>query len=766
MNRKDLCCRYSGLPALLFALGALYGTAIAQATPTAPADVAAANEPGKWAFQPGKDSFSPGALLDLRSLNEGIAGETGFVRVDPATGDFLLGSGKPVRFWAINTGVGRERPFQPRPLGRKVEPDLARHARFLAKRGVNMVRLHAHINPDPKSPGDAIQEGERDWIWRTVAAMKKEGIYTTVSPYWANTTKLGAGWNIPGGSEQDSHGLLFFDETLQSLYKGWLRRLFAEKNPYTGTPLAKEPALAIIQLQNEDSLLFWTVNNIKGEQKLRLGKKYGVWLKRKYGSLDAAFSAWQNDRLPGDAPAAGVLDFHNIWEMTQKRTGGRARRLDDQLAFWAQTMYDFNKQMAAFLRDELGCKQLINAGNWKTADTIRLNDAERWSYTANEVLAVNHYFDSIHVGRNNGWAIENEDQFTNRSALTDPKSLPINLKQVRGYPMLVTESAWVMPNGYAAEGPFLISVYQSLTGVAGYYWFATGDDEWTEPQSANGYAPSQAKWICGSPDMLGMFPAAALLYRKGYVRRGAPFVVEERAMDDLWQRRTTIVSEPTSFDVNRDTGNIAASSSIRTTLPPETFLIGPVLVHYGGDPAKSVTGNLRACLSPTAKEIRSCTGQLLWNYDKGYCTVNAPHAQGVAALFKNQSTFALQDVTIASDNDYGTVLVVSLDDRPLKSSGRVLIQAGTQSRPTGWREAPTTISLKEGAFPGFRLESYGRAPWQVTRARMRVSLANTNVKKATALDPNGNPMREIPLQRGANAVTLTLPEDALYTVLE
>ncbi len=108
------------------------------------------DEPGAWAFQPARDEFRPDALLDLRSLNEKQAGESGFVSVD-ANGDFVLGNGAPVRFWAVNTNVGREKPFVARPLWSPIEPDLAHHARFLAKRGVNMVRLHAHLDPGPRA---------------------------------------------------------------------------------------------------------------------------------------------------------------------------------------------------------------------------------------------------------------------------------------------------------------------------------------------------------------------------------------------------------------------------------------------------------------------------------------------------------------------------------------------------------------------------------------------------------------------------------------
>ncbi len=222
-----------------------------------------------WAFNPPRDEFLSTALLDLRSLNEKQAGETGFVRAG-TDGGFVRGDGTPIRFWAVNTEVGRA-PFVRKPLGPATSPDLARHARFLAKRGVNMIRLHRQLSPDlaanPNAAITNINLAERDGIWRSVAAMRAEGIYTTLSPYWAGPMKCALGWGIAGGAAQPAWGLLFFDPTLQQAYKAWLRQLLVPTNPYTGIPQGQDPSLAIIQIQNEDSLLFWTLDAIKGAQR-------------------------------------------------------------------------------------------------------------------------------------------------------------------------------------------------------------------------------------------------------------------------------------------------------------------------------------------------------------------------------------------------------------------------------------------------------------------------------------------------------------------
>ncbi len=724
----------------------------------------------RWAFDPHPDEFSPEALLDLRYLNEKTAGENGFVRVDD-NGDFVLGNGKPARFWAVNTTVAREAVWTPRPRWPQVPPDLARHARFLAKRGVNMVRLHAHINPDvkaaPNAPITAINEAERDWIWRTVAAMKKEGIYTTISPYWPNTMAFNPNWGIPGGASLGAHALLFFDETMQRAYKAWMRALLTETNPYTGIPLARDPSLAIIQLQNEDSLLFYTVNNLKGPQREDFRRKYTAWVAAKYGSLEAAMTAWSGNRAPGDDLAGGLIEFHNLWEMTQNRTGGFARRLTDQLQFWTETQYVFHAEMTAFLKNELGCGQLVNATNWKSGDPVRLEDAERYSYTPTDVIAKNRYYSGVHIGPNRGWAIINGDKFTSPSILLDPRDFPLNLKQVERYPMIITESSWVMPMRYATEGPFLVAAWQSLTGIDAFYWFSTRDNEWTQPMSANGYLASQGKWIFATPDVLGTFPAAALMYRMGYVERGTPVVRETRALEDLWNRRTPIIAESPTYDPNRDAGDIAPASSVRTGVTPLAFLAGEVRVVYDEDPAQTRVADLSELILEDGAVIRSVTGQHELNTAKGYATLNSPKAQGVAAFFRNQREFRLADVGIRSGNEYGVVLVVAMDDQPLSRSGKVLAQVGTESRPENWREAPAEIELSGGQkVSGFEVLDFGKAPWRVVKADVEITLRNAALRKATALDMNGNPRTQVPLTRTADAVRFQFPEDAMYVVIE
>ncbi len=60
------------------------------------------------------------------------------------------------------------------------------------------------------------------------------------------------------------------------------------------------------------------------------------------------------------------------------------------------------------------------------------------------------------------------------------------------------------------------------------------------------------KWSASIPTILGEFPAAALLFRKGYVKQGETVVHEERTLRSMYERQSPIIAEDPAFDPNRD----------------------------------------------------------------------------------------------------------------------------------------------------------------------------------------------------------------------
>jgi hypothetical protein len=726
---------------------------------------AVADTPGTWDFQPGQDGFSDAALLDLSYLNEATAGETGFIRRSDDGAAFVRGDGAPIRFWALNSYAARN--------GMAALED---HARFLAKRGVNMVRLHGQIPQAGQSGGtlEEIDTTERDQLWQLVAAMKQEGIYVTFSPYYPHLVHPEAArrWQVPVDSEGLT-GMIYFDPVLQEAYKGWLRETLLPVNPYTGLALKDDPALAIIQMQNEDSLLFWTFNSIKGREAALLGARFGQFLVEKYGSLAAARDAWGNAAVPGpiadmrDDWDSGVIALSNIWHLTRDADpGAAAARLADQTEFLTMIMHDWHAEIARFLREDIGAPQLFNAGNWRTADDVLLDDLERYAYTAGDVIGVNRYVTGLHEGEYEGWAIVAGDRYREDGLLRRPLDLPITLRQPVGYPYIIGETLWVPPMWEQSEGPVLMAAYQALTGIDVSYWFATGETQWHAPQSANGYLPSIGKWQLATPQQMGAFPAAALIFRLGLIDEAPPVVIEHRPRDTLWARAAPLVAAQQGYDPNRDTGIFGAllgsSGARQPDISPYSFLAGPVQVDFDSETGNFVHPDLASLIDEDRQVVTSLTRELSWDWGAGVVTLDAPRAQGVVGALSSATAFPLQDITIESDADYASIIAVPLDDQPIADAARLLVQINSIARPTGWSAEPA----QHESGPALQVTAFGEAPWQIDRVQAQVSIRNERLSRATVLDANGMSTRDITVLRSNWILSLVLPDDALYVILE
>jgi len=739
-----------------------------------PGERAPAEHPGQadtWAFN--MDIVDPSApsAVDLRDLNEEVAGQSGFVRLSEDGNGFVRGDGKPLRFWGASLGIDIEKAS---------DADAARHARFYARMGVNLVRVGTG-GLNPKEAGAAITDVHEPGIrrvQRTVAVMKQEGVYTAFSPYWglAGFVKyVNEDWGIEGYGPDNTNllGLLFFEPTLQKGYKAWMRKLLTEPNPYTGVPLKDDPALAIIEIQNEDSLLFWTFRNITGGPRKLLEAKFGTWAAAKYGSIDAALAAWDGQAVEGDAPQAGRLGLEHVYQFTLDTPQINARRVRDQLEFMVELQRRFYADMVDFLRNELDCEQLIYASNWKTADAVRLDDLERYTYTAADIIASNNYYDPKHYGEHRGYQIEPRDFYQGRSATRRPRALPALRKQVAGHPFIITETLWVPPTKRESEGPLMMAGYMAMNGVDAAVWNSPRgvayDPDPYRPWVRIDGSVAMDKWNCGNPGTLSQFPAAALIYRRGLVEEGAVAVHEERTLEAMLDRRPPMIAEGFSFDPNRYADHYSQDTDIPGGVDPMAFLTGRVEVAYGGDPSKSyVADGLDDAIDRANQTVRSLNGQLAIDYGTGLFRIDAPKAQAVAGfLAEAGGRFELGDAVIESDNDYAAIALVPLDYQPLATSRQVLLQVGTVARPSGWKEEPATYAAGDGEeLEGFRIVSTGSMPWRIQNAKGAVTLRNAHVSRAVQLNEAGQPVGKLPVERTDAGLRVDLPPDALYIILE
>lgn len=720
---------------------------------------------GTWAFTPG-DRLE-GGLLDLRTLNEGTAGESGLVRLSEDGNGFVLGDGRPVRFWGVAARVNEK----------VSDEDLARHARFLARMGVNMVRVGgASSGLIPQEEGSEITDVNEQFVkdvWRTVAAMKKEGIYTRVAPFWdhGSVKYINENWGIEGYSSGDRvNALLFFEPTLQKGYRAWMRKLLTEENPYTGIPLKDDPALAIVQIVSEDTLLFWWVNSIKGGPLRELQGLFGEFAAERYGSFDKAYEAWDGARAQGDAPEEGRLGLYNLHELIEWPPRKNRQRLNDQTEFLARLEREFYADMKRYLQDDLGARQIIGPSNFHAADDVRLNDVQRWAWTAGDVIELNDFFSGGIKGPQSFWRIQAGHRFVPRSATLHPE-LPPAKKQVVGRPFIVSSTNWVPPNPYATEGPILSAAYAAMNGLDGILWFAAQDATYdTDPYMSwwtiKGSHP-MPRWSISEPGFMSQFPAAALIMRRGLVTPAETVIHEERTQEEMFERRPPLMAESAGYQPAEHAEEaLPVKQDLMEKASPDAFLAGRVEVVYDGDPVESRVMDLSDLVDEEAGEVWTTHGQLALNRKKGLLRIDAPAAQGVVGFLADAGgSFELSDVRIQTENDYGTIVAVSLDDEPLARSRRVLLQVGTIIRPTGWETRPADVTRKGQTQKGVEILSTGKMPWRVVKLDAKLTIANRALTTATRLDETGFADGEVPVKPTDDGVSLDLPADALYVVL-
>lgn len=723
------------------------------------------DDSNSWPFSQPADTFTNDALLDLRSLNEKQSGQSGFISLSLDKNDFVRGDGEPIRFWAVGTDAYKF-----------TDKEMNEHCRWLAKIGVNLARLHVTVCV--KKEGAQISDVNQEIIdgcHRFIKAAKDNGIYVLISPYYAHFD-IPESWGVEGG-KQHAVGLIFFNSKVQQAYKKWTRTFYTSVNPHTGLPIAKDPTVAILQIHNEDSLFFWTSAALIDPQKKKLGKHFADWLGKKHGSLETAFLSWGDAREHEyDDPANGVAGVFDVYFLTQDWKGDMARRIRDQTQFLAEFQHQFYADMGSYLRDDLGCRQLLNATNWRTADDPKLKALERHSYHALDIDAENEYVgsDFQHKGGNDGYRIDPGDFLVNESVLPKPYEMCTNWTQEEGHPFIVTETAWKNPNRYQSEGPFLVAAYQSLNGVDAVCWFSCQTPRYEENPLKSfwriGDQLATHKWNHCYPGMMAGFPANALLFRKGYLKQAKPVVIEARPWEDLWNRKAPRISDNETYGDQRNPPDLQPGwKPVGDEINRVAFQIGAVHSKLGANSDQTLidTDSLSRLFNPEKGEIHSSTEELVWNYRDEICTMNTPKAQGITGfLKKNGGTFTFTDLTIESQNRYATINVVSLDDRPLGSSEKVLIQVVTVNRLSGYKTKEATFAIGKGDkaynVQGEQIVRIGKPPYRIANTEVCIKIKNPKLTKATVLDINGYPVKTMTIKNGV----VTLPSSAIYTVLQ
>lgn len=694
-------------------------------------------------FQPRADARAD-SLISLRSLNEKVAGEHEFVTAK--NGQFLLSkTGEPIRFWAVNG-----------PPENLKGDELRRAARLLADYGVNLVRVHGALFDRNGEVDPAKIQHAHD----VVAAMKAEGIYTHFSiyfPLWFTPSK-----NLPWlkGYDGQKHpfAALQFNPEFQEKYRGWLRALLTTKNQHTGTTLLDEPAVFGIELQNEDSYFFWTFDarNIPDPQLEILEAHFGTWLSKKYGSLQTAVAKWKGATVPRDAIKAGRIGFRPLWNIAHEKTA----RDQDTAQFLLESQTDFYRAGYDYLRT-LGFKGLINCSNWTTADAQVLGPLEKESYLVGDFVDRHGYFECHHQGDNAAWSIRPGHTFSNRSALRFDADEPGKPRQFvhsvidphyNDKPSMISETTFTRPNRYRSEAPLYYAAYGALQDSNCIVHFAFDGAKWDVKPNF-----WMQQWTLATPAMLGQFPAAALIYRKGLVKTGVVVADVTLNRQDLLHLQGTPLPQDAALDELR-LKDLPQGTEVKPgqRLDPLLHYVGRTHVEFSDKPSHVRVQDFNSHIDHQKQLVTSTTGELSLDYQHGLLAINTPEAQGVSGNLKVAGSAKLEALTVECDLDLAHIIAVSLDGQPLDRSKRILLQTMTEERASEFATQPVDAHTQ-------RITNIGRDPWQVKKLSGTVKFlrADASQLKVTALDVNGKRANEV-----GHADSIRLQPETVYYLLE
>jgi len=225
--------------------------------------------------------------------------------------------------------------------------DSDEYADELSIRGYNLVRF--------MSLQDVLMQGYRknfdydaerlDRLQYFMAALKKRGIFWEVDVLSWDVGGPAANERYLKGTSRMFRSHLFYDSKAMLAWKGIVDHLFLRKNPYTGTSLLADPALAIITPVNENDLL----------QSINIAMRVNSWLDKtvKY-QLNIAFSHWLKQHAP--------IKFSRLSKGDRSLFNSHTSILAEIVGFSIERSQRTHHTMTSYLREK-GYRGLITGMN-------------------------------------------------------------------------------------------------------------------------------------------------------------------------------------------------------------------------------------------------------------------------------------------------------------------------------------------------------------------------------------------------------------------
>ena len=634
-----------------------------------------------------------GSALDASFVLDGPAGKYGFVKAD---GDGFVcvdenGNKTPIQFWGTNLGGDGLFP--------KTHEEADMIADSIAASGFNLVRLHKADGPVDNTvfgfratSGKKLDESQMDKFCYLLYALKQRGIYTFLDIHCSRKVYADDGLDGLKGFG----GVMYYDNDVITLLEDYAEMLLNYQNPYTGLALKDDPAMACIDIKNENNPLWsFDFDSIKGTKYYtEIIERYNKWLVNKYGTRDALNKAWSVKKvtpswgttalLGGEDPTQNTVEFTNLGHLEKdgKTIAFTASRCIDERKFCSEVMTESFNRRIKHLRT-LGVKCAVT-GETSWGDI----QPELWYANYGTDFIDTHYYWS-HVSDGQGLLDVGTRYNTNgqkgKDAVTGEKLTGVssNLKadglgivgmfsswQTYGKPYTISEWKICPGNPYIAEGSLLMAAYGRFHGWNPVEFLYLAETNFMTTAKDGGEKLLKDPFSSvENPVLRASYPANSIMF----LRKD----ISEATSGNYYNYSLAANDRSNIYYVGTDSDGVTTWANGHYFPELGNYgLIGNTGVSFCNDSIGSVNDSSIKTKADAAtngdKVYKSQTGELETDLKNGIFKMNTAKSQAILG-FTDGRQLSSGNLTVKLNNDYSSVTLTSLNDKAIANGDRLLL---------------------------------------------------------------------------------------------